>query len=146
MLEMLLLPLLWGQAADAGPLASPSVPTVWVRGVLLDPRGAPAGGRVLHLGSLDGRKAAVQLRNLEILNPTGTTDSSGRFAIAVPVAFFATAETFTLGAVMADGPLPQGAVELPLVPVERNGEVASFGYMGREVLDLGDVQLPSAAP
>jgi hypothetical protein len=33
------------------------------------------------------------------------------------------------------------------VPVERNGEVASFDYRGnREVLDLGDVQLPSAAP
>jgi hypothetical protein len=63
------------------------------------------------------------------------------------VAFFATAEAFTIGAVVADGPLPQGAAELPLVPVERNGEVASFDYRGnREVLDLGDVRLPSAAP
>lgn len=145
MLEMILLPLLWGEPVLTGPSASASpVPTVWVRGVLLDERGAPARARVLHVGSLDGRKAIVQLREQEILNPTGTTDGNGRFAILVPVAFFAAAKAFTVGTVRADGAVPEGAAQLPLLPVKRNGEVASFDYKGqRAALELGDVHLPS---
>ncbi len=133
-------------AACAGPLANalPSVPTVLVRGVLVDAQGAPLGGRVLHVGPLDGRQAVVELRDHEILNPTATTDARGRFSVVVPVAFFAAAARFTVGAAMAERGVPSGAARLPLVPVERNGEAASFGYRARrEAVELGEVQLPS---
>jgi hypothetical protein len=106
--------------------------------------GAPLQARVLHVGSLDGEKSLVELRDNEILNPTATTDASGRFTVVVPVAFFAAAKSFTVGAVKADRKVPSGAAQLPIVPVRRNGETASFAYKGkREAIDLGEVQLTS---
>lgn len=148
LIRLLLLPLLWVQAAPAAPAAPTAskvhVPTVLVRGVLIDARGAPLEGRVLHIGPLDGRKAVVELRDHEILNPTATTGSDRRFSVVVPVAFFALARAFTVGAVRAETGVPPGVAQLPLVPVERNGETASFGYKGkREAVDLGEVQLAS---
>ena len=146
MLELMLLPMLWAQAASGGPVAKalPIVPTVLVRGVLVDAQGGPLQSRVLHVGSLDGQASVVELRDKEILNPTATTDAGGRFAVVVPVAFFAAAKTFTVGAVQAEPKVPEGAAQLTLLPVKRNGEPASFAYKGkREAIDLGEVQLTS---
>ena len=146
MLELMLVPLLWAQAATGGPVAKglPIVPTILVRGVLVDAQGAPLKARVLHVGSLDAQGAVVELRDNEILNPTGTTDGAGRFTVVVPVAFFAAARSVTVGAVKAETKVPAGAAQLSMTPVQRNGETASFAYKGkREVIDLGEVQLAS---
>lgn len=146
MSRLLLIPLLFAQAGAAFPAAKglPVVPTVEVRGVLVDAQGAPVRARVLHVGSLDGRKSVVELRDNEILNPTATTDAGGRFAVVVPIAFFAAAKSFTVGAVKAEKGVPPGAAQLPMLPVQRNGEAASFAYQGkRETIDLGEVQLSS---
>ncbi len=146
MSRLLLIPLFLAQAMTGGPAAKgvPLVPTVLVRGVLVDAQGVPLKARVLHVGSLDGRKSVVELRDNEILNPTATTDAAGRFAVVVPVAFFAAAKAFTVGAVKAEKGVPPGAAQLPMRPVERNGETASFAYKGkRETIDLGEVQLSS---
>lgn len=121
----------------------PLVPSVLVRGVLLDPQGKPAGARVLHVAALDGpARANVELRDGEILNPTGTSEESGRFVVVVPVAFFASGRSFTVGVAQLDA-LPPGAAEVTLAPVRRNGVTASFDYRGRQVtVDLGEVSLP----
>ena len=146
--ELRLVPLVGAQTATGGPVAKglPIVPTILVRGVLVDAQGAPLKARVLHVGSLDGRGSVVELRDNEILNPTGTTDAAGRFTVVVPVAFFAAAQSFTLGAVKAEPKVPAGAAQLSMTPVRRNGETASFAYKGkREAIDLGEVQLASEA-
>ena len=146
MLELMLASLLSAQAVSGGPVAKalPIVPTILVRGVLVDAQGAPLKARVLHVGSLDGQASVVELRDNEILNPTGTTDAAGRFTVVVPVAFFAAATSFTVGAVKAEPKVPTGAAQLSMTPVRRNGETASFAYKGkREAIDLGEVQLAS---
>jgi len=127
-------------AADA-----PSIPSLLVRGVLLDHQGAPARAQVLHVAPSDpAGKSFVELRDGEILNPTVTTDDGGRFSFVVPIAFFAAGNAFTVGAARVDS-LPHGSAELALVPVRRNGAAASFSYRGkRETIDLGEVTL--AAP
>lgn len=141
-----LAPAVRAQAATGGPVAKglPIVPTILVRGVLVDAQGAPLKARVLHVGSLDGKASVVELRDNEILNPTGTTDAAGRFTVVVPVAFFATSKSFTVGAVKAEPKVPAGAAQFSMTPVRRNGETASFAYKGkREAIDLGEVQLAS---
>lgn|SRR5262245_34148304 len=146
MSSLMVLSLLWAQIATGGsvPKGLPIVPTILVRGVLVDAQGAPLKGRVLHVGSLDGRASVVELRDNEILNPTATTDAAGRFVVQVPVAFFAAAQSFTVGSVKADKAVPTGVAQLPMVPVQRNGETTSFAYKGkRETIDLGEVQLSS---
>jgi hypothetical protein len=122
---------------------SPTLPSVLVRGVLVDSQGAPIGAHVLHLAPCDaGGRAFVALRDGEILNPTATTDAAGRFALLVPIAFFATGSDFTVGTVRTDA-IPPGAAQVPVTALRRNGQSASFAYQGkRQSIDLGEVTLP----
>lgn len=134
-------------AASRGLLAAdaPVVPTVLVRGVLVDANGSPLKAGVLHVASLDpSGKAFLELRDNEVLNPTATTDAGGGFAVAVPVAFFATGTAFTLGVARAEKGIPPGVGQVPLLPVRRNGAPASLSYRGnRDVIELGEVTLPN---
>jgi hypothetical protein len=133
-----------GAARSLAAADSRAIPTIVVRGVLLDATGSPLKGTILHAASLDAEgRAFIEVREDAILNPTGTTDENGRFAIAVPVAFFATGNAFTVGAGRLEAGIPPGTTEVPLVPLQRNGMPASFAYRGRqEALDLGEVTLP----
>jgi hypothetical protein len=128
----------------AGAETRAAVPTIVVRGALVDATGAPLRGVILHAASLDADgRAFVEVREDAILNPTGTTDENGHFAIMVPVAFFATGNAFTVGAGRLEAGIPPGVTQIPLLPLQRNGMPASFAYRGKqETLDLGEVTLP----
>ena len=121
-----------------------AIPAIVVRGVLLDATGSPIKGVILHGAAMDADgRAFIEVREDAVLNPTGTTDEKGRFAITVPVAFFATGNAFTVGAGRLEAGIPPGTSQVPLVPLQRNGMPASFAYRGRqEALDLGEVTLP----
>jgi hypothetical protein len=123
---------------------SRALPTVVVRGVLVDSTGSPLKGTILHAASLDADgRAFIEVREDAILNPTGTTDENGRFAITVPLAFFATGNAFTVGAGRLEAGIPPGTTQVPVVPLQRNGMPATFAYRGKqEALDLGEVTLP----
>ena len=139
------LSLLCAAAAPGSPAAADAraIPAIVVRGVLLDTTGSPVKGAILHAAAVDADgRAFIEIREDAVLNPTATTDENGRFAITVPVAFFATGNAFTVGEGRLEAGIPPGTSQVPLLPLQRNGMPASFAYRGREALDLGEVTLP----
>jgi hypothetical protein len=131
----------------AGPLppADEASSGVLVQGVLLDWNGAPVAAAVLHVAALDASgRAFVEVRGSQILSPTGSADTEGRFSIVVPVSFFASGAAFTVGIAHSDAGIPLGVDRLSLAPVLRNGVPTSFLYPSkRHVVELGEVLAPA---